>query len=231
MDNRTCAIDGCDTGGKLRRGWCDRHYSRYISHGDPLALPSKPTECQARGCSGKPRNSGAKYCSPDCRIRENHAREDDRGTRNRGQRVGACDVCGDEFKRQARGLDRAQRFCSQECYYSSKKLPEDERLARYRARRSRQRAFRRGVVSSGDTFDPIDIYERDGWQCGICRQPVDDTLSYPDPKSVSLDHILPISKGGKHAPSNTQCSHLECNLMKRDSVDGQYAIGRLVHSQ
>lgn len=231
MDKRTCAIDGCDTGGRLRRGWCNKHYSRYIDHGDPLALATEVPECQARGCSEKPRSSAAKYCSPDCRIRENHAREDDRGTRNRGHGVGACDACGAEFEHEVRGGDRGPRFCSQECYHSSRELSEDERHARYRARRSRYRAFRRGVISSGDTFDPLDIYDRDGWQCGICRQQVDDTLSYPDPRSASLDHILPISKGGKHTPSNTQCSHLECNLVKRDSVDGQDAIGRLTHSQ
>ena len=34
---KTCSIDGCENGGKLRRGWCDMHYRRWRRHGDPLA--------------------------------------------------------------------------------------------------------------------------------------------------------------------------------------------------
>lgn len=73
-------------------------------------------------------------------------------------------------------------------------------------------------------FDPAAIHERDGWTCQLCDQPVDRELSYPDPMSVSLDHVVPMSKGGPHTPGNTQCSHLRCNMSKgdggvRDHVD------------
>lgn len=31
-----CTIEGCTTGGRLKRGWCEMHYQRWRTHGDPL---------------------------------------------------------------------------------------------------------------------------------------------------------------------------------------------------
>jgi 5-methylcytosine-specific restriction endonuclease McrA len=58
------------------------------------------------------------------------------------------------------------------------------------------------------------VAERDGFCCGICSDPVDMSLAYPDPFSRSLDHIVPLSRGGEHSYSNTQLSHLRCNVSK-----------------
>lgn len=30
-----CAVEGCETRGRLRRGWCEKHYYRWKQHGDP----------------------------------------------------------------------------------------------------------------------------------------------------------------------------------------------------
>jgi 5-methylcytosine-specific restriction endonuclease McrA len=64
----------------------------------------------------------------------------------------------------------------------------------------------------------VAIFERDGWKCGLCGDPVDSDLSYPHPQSASLDHIVPISRGGPHTYDNVQCAHLSCNRDKSDSV-------------
>jgi len=53
---------------------------------------------------------------------------------------------------------------------------------------------------------------------------VDPSLKYPDPMSVSLDHIVPVSLGGMHAMSNVQCSHLFCNLSKNNRVAQEVAV-------
>ena len=65
-----------------------------------------------------------------------------------------------------------------------------------------------------ETFDRADIFDRDRWRCGICNATVDRSLTYPHPLSASLDHIVPMSRGGAHTPDNTQCSHLICNVEK-----------------
>jgi 5-methylcytosine-specific restriction endonuclease McrA len=65
---------------------------------------------------------------------------------------------------------------------------------------------------------PIDIYERDIWLCGLCSVPVDPECSWPDPMSPSLDHILPLSKGGTHTYENVQLAHLACNVSKGNRI-------------
>lgn len=51
--------------------------------------------------------------------------------------------------------------------------------------------------------------------CAICGQPVDKSLKFPDPMSPSIDHIIPIAKGGHPAAlENLQLTHLKCNQSK-----------------
>jgi 5-methylcytosine-specific restriction endonuclease McrA len=80
----------------------------------------------------------------------------------------------------------------------------------------RARAQYWGVLH--EPITPSEVYERDGWTCGLCLLPVDKRLKHPDPMSVSLDHILPLSRGGDHLWANVQCSHLVCNLRKHNRV-------------
>jgi len=51
------------------------------------------------------------------------------------------------------------------------------------------------------------VFERDGWICGICRRPVDKA-------AASIDHIVPIARGGAHTYENCQTAHLTCNISK-----------------
>lgn len=69
-----------------------------------------------------------------------------------------------------------------------------------------------------ERFQHIEIFDRDHWRCGICRRHIDRRLRWPHPKSVSLDHVIPLAKGGHHSRRNTQAAHLRCNLRKRTNV-------------
>ncbi|MBQ9387912.1 MAG: HNH endonuclease [Lachnospiraceae bacterium] len=55
--------------------------------------------------------------------------------------------------------------------------------------------------------------------CGICGHPVDFSLKFPDPLSPTIDHIIPIAKGGHPSDiDNLQLAHWGCNRQKADSV-------------
>ena len=84
------------------------------------------------------------------------------------------------------------------------------------AHRKRAIKYDNGPV---EFIGPDLVYKRDGWVCGICGEPVNKDLGYPDPESASLDHIIPLATGGTHTWDNVQLAHLRCNVEKRDRID------------
>jgi 5-methylcytosine-specific restriction endonuclease McrA len=78
-------------------------------------------------------------------------------------------------------------------------------------------AKKRRAVLAGVEREPIDraaIFERDAWTCGICHEPVDPEATWPDKRCASLDHIVPLSKGGPHTMANLRLAHFDCNAIR-----------------
>ncbi|MFC8583242.1 HNH endonuclease [Streptomyces sp. NPDC057217] len=83
-----------------------------------------------------------------------------------------------------------------------------------RAADQRRRARKRGVEA--ESIRAADVYARDAWTCWLCALPIDPGKAWPSPDSASLDHVIPLSKGGPHTMANVKASHLSCNLIKSD---------------
>lgn len=73
------------------------------------------------------------------------------------------------------------------------------------AKNQRRRAAKMSVVV--EHVLPSDIYTRDGGMCKLCGLSVRKD-------EMTLDHIIPISKGGPHVSSNLQLAHRSCNSSK-----------------
>lgn len=55
--------------------------------------------------------------------------------------------------------------------------------------------------------------------CGICGKPVDKSLKYPHPLCATIDHIIPLEKGGHPSDiNNLQLAHFTCNRQKSDKL-------------
>jgi 5-methylcytosine-specific restriction endonuclease McrA len=63
------------------------------------------------------------------------------------------------------------------------------------------------------------LYYKHNGLCGICKQPIDLRIKHPDMMSLSIDHIIPVSKGGTNFQKNLQPTHLICNLKKSNKID------------
>lgn len=77
--------------------------------------------------------------------------------------------------------------------------------AHYKAKRAR-----RAQVLVGE----IDVAALWTGLCGICDGALDLQLGFPDRLSKSLDHIVPLARGGTHTQDNVQWTHLGCNAAK-----------------
>lgn len=95
-----------------------------------------------------------------------------------------------------------RRFCSPGCG------------AKYHFQADRDRRRAVGLGRPAETIFRLTIFERDRWRCGICRDPVDRDRKHPDPLSASLDHVIPLARGGTHSDGNVQLAHLACNIAK-----------------
>lgn len=77
---------------------------------------------------------------------------------------------------------------------------------------------------TGADYEPIQrqrILERDGFICGICGSATDPQAVPSTPRYPSIDHVVPLSRGGNHTYENVQCACFECNWMKgTDVADG-----------
>lgn len=64
------------------------------------------------------------------------------------------------------------------------------------------------------------IYERDGWECGLCSGSVDrDLIGTRSHWRPSLDHVVPRSAGGADDPSNLRLAHWWCNSVRGAGVN------------
>lgn len=159
--------------------------------------------------SGRERNR-RKWCSETCRVAnwksvhpeyEAHRKELEWARRQafmakRGplRYDLTCAICAEDF---VAGRPDC-KFCTNTCRYR----------AAYIGRRARK------VGAPRERYTPREIAERDNWTCGICSEPIDASLAYPAPLSLSIDHIVPLSRGGSDTRANVQAAHLDCNIRK-----------------
>jgi hypothetical protein len=76
----------------------------------------------------------------------------------------------------------------------------------------KRRALRHNAFVA--TVNSTSIFERDNWVCQLCHKKVDKNVHRNHWDYPTIDHIIPLVKGGTHEPSNVQCAHMGCNNQK-----------------
>lgn len=126
-----------------------------------------------------------------------------------------CRECGKQFSRSA---DAASRYmCSEECRKAS--------AARSRRISKASRDALERKADRGQKIDPIKVFERDLWKCGICGRKTHKAKrgTYHD-KAPELDHIVALANGGTHTWDNVQCACRVCNGAKNANNYGQLLL-------
>lgn len=140
----------------------------------------------------------ARYCSSACRNRSKTLRKHGRSTVPRFV-SGTCLECGEHFTDEYLGTQSAM-YCSRQC---GKKAAKQRRRARKR-------------VAFVSRVSRHKIYSRDHYVCHLCQKKTDPSKSVPHPNAPTIDHIVPLAKGGTHEPSNVATACFRCNCRKGD---------------
>ena len=114
-----------------------------------------------------------------------------------------CIVCGKEYET----YNPAQKTCSKEC---GKKLAQAHK---------HKRIPKSQLVDKDITLEAL--YRRDSGVCYLCGKKCDwndKTDKSVGPAYPSIDHMIPIAKGGLHAWTNVKLAHFECNWKKSDAL-------------
>lgn len=223
MEDVTCQWADCDSPSVVARGLCDRDYRRARRSGRLDEFKAPQRNCYVCGEAFDITKHRTSCCSPHCSSRASAVRL----VRNRLDSLPSRD-CGFCLEPVPTYVRRDARYCSVDCQQASWYVANaDEMRARARRwaiendglRRSHRHTRRaRMYAVAYESFDAWEIAERDGWACSICDEAIDRTAAYPDPLSKSLDHVIPLSKGGSHTRQNAAVAHLLCNTRKRDKI-------------
>ncbi|QDF19511.1 HNH endonuclease [Arthrobacter phage Kumotta] len=145
------------------------------------------------------------------------------------KRDAECKLCGAVFEQVQRSNGEWTQTCGKSC---ARKLEIrqgrpvgiviSERLSDYERRRrefdkgeqSRRRRRARLAGVEREPYTTASIAARDDYRCSLCGGLVDMALKWPEAGSASVDHILPISRGGADTLANVALAHFGCNLTK-----------------
>jgi 5-methylcytosine-specific restriction endonuclease McrA len=65
-----------------------------------------------------------------------------------------------------------------------------------------------------ERFTLLEIAMRDGWSCHLCGEDVTQG-------NWSMDHLIPVSKGGPHTKANVKLAHRRCNSRRKNKDLGE----------
>jgi 5-methylcytosine-specific restriction endonuclease McrA len=164
--------------------------------------------CQAKFYSAAKR----RFCSRSCGYARTQIEQSNKGKDKRRQKVDAtgfvttiCSWCKEPrtYEYQQGGHNAYHPDCTIEA-----------RRARYRIKTVK----RQGLVNKPSRLAADEVVRVYGNNCAICNEPIDLSLKRTSSKGLTVDHWIPLSKGGSDDMSNLRPAHWNCNRKKSDKL-------------
>ncbi|MGH3251837.1 MAG: HNH endonuclease [Trebonia sp.] len=77
-----------------------------------------------------------------------------------------------------------------------------------------QRRLARQRSMPADLVTVTELLAEQTFRCHICGNVIDPGCKYPDAECPTIDHIIPLSRGGSGLRSNLKAAHMRCNSAK-----------------
>lgn len=195
-----CSIEGCQRAA-VSRNLCGMHACRRDRYGDPIIRKKaangevNSVPCAADGCDrfGAATHEGVIYCNVHIYRVKTH------GDPHTVKKLGNGKSTPEHEKAKAKV--RHRRYLA---------TPHGRLRACFNAAKARARAggccYETGITK--DVFLALDAQTK----CGICGR------EFVPGEARTIDHIIPLARGGANAPANLQMTHPSCNFSKNDKL-------------
>lgn len=215
-----CGQNFAKKGGGRSGRFCSRHCAEIFRSNIRRQRRDQAVEARTGPCAVCARVfvrrsvPSALLCSDECRQVQKDQQKADR-------LVCRCSKCGEQFVAPKVRRHRCERCRAAAVEAARKRHARAVRHLRKHRHRARHYGvdFERGVTATK-------VFERDNWTCQLCGCRTPKRLKGSNEKRApTLDHIVPMSKGGGHTWVNVQCACWECNIAKGASTMGQLWLG------
>ena len=121
-----------------------------------------------------------------------------------------CKNCGKEYCIESSGYN-SRNYCSEKCMKRwAMRVKNDRRLKKINSR------------NHDNDITLEKLFRKDNGICYLCAKECDWNDMDPDGNACnnypSIDHVIPIAKGGTHTWDNVRLAHRGCNTAKRDLI-------------
>lgn len=161
---------------------------------------SQCERCQTPFTTGK---KSQRYCSAECRqavYKDNYTY-----TPRTEPKILTCGWCGED-------VVVAPNFTSGRKYHDNCKI--EARRARYRIKTVR----RQSLTVNPSRLAADEVVRVYGSDCHICQEPIDLGLPRTHKQGLTVDHVIPLSKGGTDTINNMKPAHWLCNIKKGNKL-------------
>lgn len=219
-----CSVEGCD-GKHYGNGLCNKHYQKNRKYGSPLGVAVRKSKlaptCQIDGCQREPRSRwqmGVTVCAMHYLRRMQTGSFDDPYADRSPDGLCMADGCIAEVR------SSFGQYC--EAHYYRIRREQLKGDPRYKDQQRRHQADRRAreVAAFVESVSRAAVMARDRWTCHLCKEKIPKTAKHPDGLFGTLDHVVPLARGGLHSYANIKAAHLSCNCRKNANIVGQLGL-------
>lgn len=168
--------------------------------------------CDCCGAEFETAKDSQRFCSTECRIKTHSE------LGNEKYKAKMREVYPDGIKRKVCGWCNEILEVPAKKTLASRRYHERCSIEAQRARYRIKTVKRQSRINKPSRLAADNVLREYGDKCHICNEVIDPTLPRTSRMGLTVDHLIPLSKGGSDDLENLRPAHWICNVRKSDNV-------------
>ena len=223
-----CKVDGCTSDAKLK-DYCSKHYQMWKKHGDPKGGRYEYTIRKAVTHS-----DGTRTCSqcnerlPITSFHKDKAATDGFRSKCKNCRISNVKSWYSDNRERQSSREKIRRQSNPEKYAEKEALryekDKDKRLL-LATEHSHLRKARKKKVKTERGISKLSLKKKFGTKCYYCAIEMDFSTGSGrkfNRAMATIEHLIPLAKGGEHTFENTVLACRHCNISKNAKTEKEF---------